>query len=162
VHDLSTKWLEGVPLSVRFLEYCIRAREKSAFRNTSVWDALASSTSSRSHLLRSAATEFGDVDKLKEILPETLSLARQLFKHCTTSNGAVLFMCLRRTVRQQRWFLPLMRFGFQPGVPAWLINTSTQKRAKTILAALHNTTNNLTLPHLPKELQHIIVAWGSE
>jgi hypothetical protein len=152
------KWLAGVPLKVKFLEYCIRSRENRAFRLMSVWDALSSSSSSQCHLLRAAAIDLGDIEKLKQIVPETLALAKQLFKRCTSNKGADIFLCLRRTSQHQMWFLPLMRFGFQPGVPTWLISTNTKTRAYTILAALQNTSRNSTLPHLPKELQHIIVA----
>jgi hypothetical protein len=158
VHELSFKWVKDAPLSVQLLEYCIRSRENRSFRDLSVWDALASNSSTRSHLLRSAATDLGNFETLMKVVPETLGVARQLFKRCTRAKGASLFMCLRRTRIPQKWFLPKMRFGFQPGVPSWLVCTGTKKRAEVILGTLQHTAENGTLPHLPKELQHIIVA----
>jgi len=148
----SRRWTDIAPPHIQLVHLCLSMLHAGKY-HISVWDVLASpATDSRADLLRAANLRCGQPGA-EAARPKALAAARCMFRGLPPSIAAEVFRSLPDSPRRDMHFLKRLRWGFSPGVPAWLVPSASRTTAKLVLACLNR------LPHspLPHEMRCFII-----
>jgi hypothetical protein len=155
-HETSDKWMKsfGTP-TWKLVAYCFRKNRSTAY-NASVWDVLAGKPclEQRALFTSAAIAMEASPDAIAAAAPAATAAARRMFQEATMVEGNAIFYSLKSSPPLKMHFLKKLRFGFQPGVPAWLFAGSVRNRAALLIWCFKRTR---AATDYPPELVHIIV-----